>query len=361
MKKRILYILRHFPKEYSGMSTQMYQIYKLTKNSGCFEVKIAKLIKSEEDKHPEVDFYLPFKFNMFKELEKIKQEYNPDIVHFDSFWPQSLAIIKIFKESKKVMSIGGRIFDEYRDYYKYVRTNKFIGKIKGFILMNISKYILKKVDAIIVDGEDIKKHILSNVAIPEEKIYVITNGIDTDKFKYPTIEKEKFDSLLFYGRLSWENGPEDAITIMKKLPEFKSKIIGYGPLENEILEKIQNYKNIKFLGKVPWEKIQEYIKDSDFVILPFKRIGGVSQTVTESMAMGKIVLTKNVGDLHKFIKNGKNAFFFNTTEEAIRIIEELSKDKEKYMKISKEARKTIEEKFSWNQKIKKYIEIYSNL
>ncbi len=351
---RILYLLRHFPPEKSGMATQMFNTVHFIREFKDIDTNVVRiLVKTKKWKHSYVEKVLEGKFFLEKELTELKKKFSPDIAHIDSIWPHAYAVSKVFDQELKVISIGGRLFDEYREYWKYTKQNPFIGFLKGKFLAFLAKYTLNNFDIIIAEGTDIKQHLRKNgIKTP---IAVINNGIDVRRFRYvPRAGKR----VLFFGRLSWENGPDIFLEIMKLLPDFEGIIIGYGPMESEVREKAKKLKNVKVKEAVPWEKVPELLASVDFVVMPFRRIGGISQTVTEAMAAGRVVLTTKVGDLHKPVEHGKTGFFFSKPEEAAQIIRQLSSNLDERRKIERKARRKIEREFNWRQVIKKYHYIY---
>jgi len=351
---KILYLLRHFPPERSGMATQMFNTVHFIGEFEDVKIKVIRiLVKTKEWKHSYVEKAIEGKFFLEKELAELKKEFSPDVVHVDSIWPHAHAVSKVFDQELKVISIGGRTFDELKEYWKYTKQNFLLGFLKGKFLSFIAKRVLNSFNIVIAEGSDIKQHLREKSI--KTAIAVINNGIDVGRFKYvPRAGKR----VLFFGRLSWENGPDVFLEIMKFLPDFEGIIVGYGPMESEIREKARKLRNVEVKKAIPWEKVPELLASVDFVVLPFRRIGGISQTVTEAMAAGRVVLTTKVGDLHKPIEHGKAGFFFSKPEEAAEIIKQLNEDIKERRKIERNARRKIEREFDWRQVIKKYYYIY---
>lgn len=93
---RILFILRHFPPEKSGMATQMFNTVRFLKRRGV-NVFVTSLNVRGEKKEGGVKSG----FFMDEILKNIRNKYRPDIVHFDSVWPAGPAIVRVFKTEKK--------------------------------------------------------------------------------------------------------------------------------------------------------------------------------------------------------------------------------------------------------------------
>lgn len=350
---RILFLLRHFPPERSGMATQMFNTVHFLKGQGA-DVKVVRLLfKSQGAEHKYVGESVKGSFFMEQKLRELKEKYKPDIVHFDSLWPAGRAITKVFQDEVKIISIGGRMFDEYGEYWKYTGSNKFIGWLKGQFLTFLAKDVLNKIDLVFSEGYDIEKHLKENgIVVP---IKVINNGVDFSRFKYKPARGKR---LLFFGRFSWENGPDRFVEILKGLPGFEGVMVGYGPKEDEVRKLAEKVTNVRVMDAVRWDQVPELLASVDGILLPFRRIGGISQTVTESMAAGRLVFTTRVGDLRSVIDPWKTGFFFSRDIEVRELIQKVYKDKKLMGRVEKAARQKIKKDFSWKVIIKEYLGAY---
>ena len=86
-------------------------------------------------------------------------------------------------------------------------------------------------------------------------------------------------------------------------------------------------------------------------------------SVLEAMAYKNVTISTNVGGIPRIIQNEENGIIINPSDKdsmqkyLIRLIE----DKQLRNKLSKNARKTIEEKFNIEMVIEKLMEIYKNV
>jgi len=332
----------------------MYNQVHFLRKKGV-DVKVVHLaFKSPSSTHPYVSQSIPTNSDLLRKLSVLQNEFQPDIIHFDSPWPAGKIINQVFNNVPRFISIGGRTFDEFKDYHKYTQSPFLIGKVKGIFLSTYSRHVLNHVTGIFAEGTDIEKHLREHRV--NSPVFSINNGIDYSRFSY---KPRKGKTALFFGRFSWENGPDTFIEIMKELPEFKAKMVGYGPLEDQLKIQAEKVNNIEILGPVDWKEIPKLLNQVDYILLPFRRIGGISQTVTESMAAGKVVLTRAVGDLHKPILNGKTGFFFDNYDEAREILNKLDTNLKLRRSIERSARKKIIDDFSWEKIIEKYLKLYN--
>ncbi|AKB33797.1 glycosyltransferase (group I) [Methanosarcina siciliae C2J] len=164
---------------------------------------------------------------------------------------------------------------------------------------------------IIVVTEGIKKAIIKNYCIPEEKIEVIGNGVNTDIFRplnntSNLKKKYGFDEknvVIFVGILvEWQGLKylvEAAPAVLEEKPDTVYLIIGDGPLKNEIVQKVKDLKiheKFIFTGFVSHEEVPLYINASDVCVVPKipLKSGYSPLKLYEYMACGKAVIASDV-------------------------------------------------------------------
>ncbi len=235
----------------------------------------------------------------------------------------------------------------------------------------ISKMILKNADLVISLTNDMAKE---TKKIYNREIKVIPNGINLERFENLSRDKirQKLEIkdekiILFVGGLKPVKGLQYLIEAMdiikKKEPEAKLILIGEGE-ERKNLEKLVKKLNLKnnviFVGKVPNEKVPEYLVAADIFVLS-SISEGFPNTILEAMASGLSIVATKVGGLAEIIKDGKNGFLVkpkNPQEIAEKILLLFENDnlKEKISKNNKEEVK----KYSSENIIRKLEKIYVN-
>ncbi|NFA59807.1 glycosyltransferase [Clostridium sporogenes] len=156
------------------------------------------------------------------------------------------------------------------------------------------------VDKIIFVAEHIKRIVLSKVFIPQEKIYVIPNGIDLSKQKYK--EREKGFNIAYVGYINFKKGPMLLMHAFKKIFDtdnrYKLHIAGafdeqrYRLYFNQMIRELGLAKNIIFYG---WQKdINKWLEDKNYLICT---------SVLESQGLGIMeAMSKGIRPLiHNFV------------------------------------------------------------
>jgi len=189
------------------------------------------------------------------------------------------------------------------------------------------------------------------------KTSFIPNGVDIDYFKKLNDKFEK-NSIIFTGNMSYAPN-KDAVMLLlykilplvkKEIPDIKVYIVGMNA-DKEFKDIAIN--NVFIKGYV--KDIRKLLDKAEIFVSPLRFGSGIKNKVLEAMAMEKVVIGTDISfegidGENVYIKSSKNPKDF-----ANKIIEVL---KNKPVEIEKNARKLIEEKYSWDFIRKKYGEVY---
>jgi len=202
-----------------------------------------------------------------------------------------------------------------------------------------------------------------------EKVSVIYNGINLDKFDNVKCQLINNTSIIFYGRLVWIKG---VLYLLKAIPFLKKdfsnlsvKIVGKGPLERKIKAMIKKFKleeNIQLYGYLDHTRLIKEISRSSIVVLPSLYEVGPFISGLEAMACKKTLITFDLPFAREFIRpmyNGVLARGRDVIDLANKIRLVLS-DHELRRKIGENAFKYVKKRHNWNLIAEKYIEIYEN-
>jgi glycosyltransferase involved in cell wall biosynthesis len=173
---------------------------------------------------------------------------------------------------------------------------------------------------------------------------VLRPGIEWKKYKM----KKKEPFVLFVGRLAKQKGIEYLIDAAKKLPHVKFVIVGKGELEGEL--KRTAPPNVEFTGFVPEKKLVDlYSRALIFCLPSLGETFGFVQL--EAMASGCAIVSTIQIDYKGINVDAENV------EQLTKAINHLTKNQQIAKRMGKENRK-IAGKYSWDDFIKKLIEIY---
>lgn len=282
----------------------------------------------------------------------------PDIIYLRSrqagFFPAKLNSYKVFTvtspDACDFFKSSSAIHNHSLFYYK-----KWL---EGRILSNV--------DAIIVMNQYMKEYFhrkgFSNIEM-------IPGGVDLNEFPR-NIKDDNF--ILYAGRLDVNRQIDlliDAFSRIKDRFDTDLIIIGgsfYGDKTEIMLKKYVKKKKMQNrVHFIPWiqrSKLLEYMARCSFFVLPsrFEMHGNVT---LEAMACSKPVIASNTIGSRIFITQGYNGFLFrkNDTNRLQYYLEMCLSDNKLTRKLGRNARKTIEERFTLTKIAEQYFSIYQDL
>lgn len=335
----------------------------------CFRDKFSKLNLIIGNILKECDALL-YNFKFFWRAKKIISREHPDLL-YERYALFNYSGIKLARwySIPIILEVNALPISEIKTYggKTYMES---IGKF-------IEKCIFKNVDAIVAVSSILKKNVLS-YGIPEEKVWFLPNGVDIDKFN-PDISGNKVQEkyglqnkvvIGFVGTLVvWHNLDIliDAMgDVIKKIPNIYLLIVGDGfyrePLEKQIESlKLRNYVTIT--GCIPHNKIPDYINAIDIAVDLCDK-GDLSMKLFEYMAMGRAIVSSNVGQISEMIKHGENGMLVQPGDkkQLVETLISLAANLELRTKLGKKARKTIENNnYTWEKNVDKVCEIYKRV
>ena len=256
-----------------------------------------------------------------------------------------------------------------------------IKRIRGQALVNlakrIEKWIFNKVDAIVTVSSFLKKRIGSK-GIDSDKIYVIPNAVNIEKFNAGTdgIEiRNRFNLngktvLGFAGWFAWWDNLELLVNTVSGMVKEKANLhlvlIGDGDkreeLEHKAIRRGVN-DNITFAGKVSRKKMPDFIQAIDICVLPHSNPFGSPVVLFEYMAMGKAVVAPRLGPMEDVITDGVNGVLFEPKDENSlrKCLLDLINDSHKREKIGKEARNTVLSRHLWRHNAERVVQMYNGV
>jgi len=132
-------------------------------------------------------------------------------------------------------------------------------------------------------------------------LYNFTNNFDSN------IKRGNY--FLFVGRFEREKGLETLLKAFQKLPDKKLVLLGRGPLSN-LINRYNQHNNITLAGFKVGDELNNFIKNSSFVIIPSECYENLPMTAIESLSLSKPIITSGLGGLKELLNNSSNGFEF---------------------------------------------------
>ena len=157
------------------------------------------------------------------------------------------------------------------------------------------------------------KGLLLESRIPENKLYVCPNHIDTSAVT-PQFGGGRY--VLYLGGLYRDKGVFTVAKAFAQLPHIPLKFIGTGDDEGELRDFITSHQlsNLELVGfKSSHEKL-EYLRNSMFTLVPSHYYENFPLVVLEAFASGKPVVASAQGALLSIIQSQQTGLFFKSED-----------------------------------------------
>jgi glycosyltransferase involved in cell wall biosynthesis len=166
---------------------------------------------------------------------------------------------------------------------------------------------------LIITPSDFYRKKLVRFRFAENKVVHIPNFIDQTQF-VPHYKHENY--FIYLGRLSEEKGILTLVEAMKNVNKGKLIIIGTGPVDEQIRNKISflGLKNIELVGFQTGKALNDYISKAMFSVMPSEWYENGPISLLESFACGKPVVGSDMGGIPEHIAHGKDGFIFKAKD-----------------------------------------------
>jgi glycosyltransferase involved in cell wall biosynthesis len=245
------------------------------------------------------------------------------------------------------------------------RKNLFYSTV-NWMEFGINNYVFKPHDhfskIICVSKFNLEKH--SQLKNIENKLVHLYNFFPDFSTVLPNSTKGSY--FLFFGRLSLEKGLKTLILAFIKSGASHLKIVGTGPLEDELKDMIVSQKitNIEILGFKKGKELQELIQNASFIIVPSEWYENNPMTIVEGYSYGKPVIGSCIGGIPELIEDGKTGFNFemgNVDELAEKLSVAQNITQQEYAIMSVKSREFALKNFSETIHYEKLMDIYRDV
>lgn len=221
-------------------------------------------------------------------------------------------------------SITGEVRNRFRDtrslrgIYRLVRHFKRLPQ-----LLLLWKKAVPMVHHWIVVSDETANEWQREFAIPDDRLHVIVNGIDTTLFRPNAAARQVVRSrygmppdaplLIAAGRLEYEKGIQLAVQAVRVLrprfPSLRLLIAGDGVYRTELERAAAGLGDaVMFAGYVPNKELPELLAAADLFLMPTLRDEGLPMSALESLACGVPLVANRGGGVVNAIDDGCTGF-----------------------------------------------------
>lgn len=259
-----------------------------------------------------------------KKLKRLINEFQPEIAHLHNFSHQLSSSI-IWELKKHRLPIIQTLHDyklicpNYKLYrnqqicqscyrHRYFQALHYRCQKNSFsasLIVALEAYatwltgVYKKIDHFISPSRFLKQRFIT-WGFPQEKISILPNFFLSSK-NLPITDQ---GYILFIGRLEPEKGLDDLIKAISRT-DIKLKIIGTGSQEKYFQQKLNSKPDLvaEVLGYQIPTKVQEYLADCRFLVVPSKCFENQPQVILEAYSQNKPVVAPAQGGLLELVKD----------------------------------------------------------
>lgn len=238
-------------------------------------------------------------------------------------------------------------------------------------------------DAITCVTHFAKDHFVNQWGIPDDKISVIHNGVDIDRFR-PSVATDRlraamgFDNnvlpIVFVGGFYPWHGltllVDSFRSVLRQVPEARLVLVGDGEIRAEISEKVERYgmkRKVVFAGTVDHSEVPAYLHLADVCVAPYpefkNKFWQSPLKIFEYMAAGKAIVASGIGhDLHGLIDRENCILVLpGDSDELAKAILELLNNPSERKRLGANARRQAVREHSWQQYVSRLEEVYASV
>jgi len=188
----------------------------------------------------------------------------------------------------------------------------------------------------------------------------IQNGVDEKLLQYNKKNNKYKNCISFFGKMDYQPNIDAVMWFVNNIfkdinKNIKFIIVGTKPT-SDILELRKLYSNIEVTGFI--DDPYEILNSSLLVVAPMQTGGGIQNKILESMALGTINIVSSLGAKPIIGANcNEHLFISDSSHEIAELINKIYDNPIKYDFIKENAKKIIEEVYTWKNYEKKLLQM----
>jgi len=290
----------------------------------------------------------------FFQIRKVIRQVKPDLVNTHTSKGGVLGRLAAKSVSRKLPVV--HTFHGHLIYGYFARY-------KSFVFTIIEKFMSVFTDSAVAVTSETKRS-LSSLGIGKKLNWqVIPIGIPIQNKTYQNLSDSTSLKILWVGRFTDIKDPFYAVDVIKSLvnqSESQVELTMVG--EGELFEKVKTYAlnlPVIFTGWMinPFQNVKEF----DLLMLSSKN-EGLPLVMLEAANYGRATISRNVGGVGEFIKDGQSGYLINgNSSEMANKLKQIAQNKNFLMEVGLSANKLLIDEFSVDKMANKYLALYSGL
>lgn len=297
-----------------------------------------------------------------QEKKAVKEEIQKE--HYDLIHAETFYVMPHIPETKTPILLVEQTI-EYLVYKHYVEGTKN-PLLRSLLSIDVEKLkfwetkFWKKADSVVAVSESDKKEMRK--LVPNLKVDLVPNGVNLDFFKEKNSWSTDNPRILFIANFKWLQNIEAAELLLtevyplvrRKNPKVKIWIVGQH-IPEEILAHKSSHIVIDNLREDDQKGIRDAYFQSSVFVSPLKGPGGTRLKHLAAMAARLPLVTTSVGAEGLGAQDGKEVIIRNNSYDMAKATLEILENEKMAKTIAENARRLVEEKFSW-YKMSEYLD-----
>ena len=312
---------------------------------------------------------LSYSLVAYRRLAKAVKQHRPDVLYerYNLFLPAGVWLARTYK-LPMLLEVNAPILEE-RSKYDGLALTRLARWSQAYCWNNAD--IVLPVTRVLGD-------IVASYGVPEERMVVIPNGINGERFDFgidvqaakKALGLENALVLGFTGFVRDWHGLDKVIAmIARDRPDAQRQllVVGDGP-ERSVLEaqarSLGIAQRVRFTGVIGRDEVAQYVAAFDIALQPAVVAYASPLKLFEYLALGKAIVGPAQPNLREILTHEHNALLFDPQDSdgLSKVIARLSQDAPLREKVAHNARAAIvEQKLTWNENALRVIALFNGL
>lgn len=203
-------------------------------------------------------------------------------------------------------------------------------------------------------------------ALRSEKVSVVSNGVDLDRYAYVGPEGREPATLVFAGNMGYDPNEKAMAWFARQVwpsvraerTDARLQIVGVNPSE-AVRALAEPGNGIEVLGRVP--DVIAYLEKATVAICPMQTGSGMLNKVLEALSVGPPLVATSVANAGVGAVPGRDLLVADTPGDFAGAVLRLLEDPGERARIARNGRTFVEQTYTWQQHVRRLLEVYDGV
>jgi glycosyltransferase involved in cell wall biosynthesis len=312
---------------------------------------------------------LSYNLHGYLSIARAVKEFRPDFI-YDRYVSYNYSAVGVANHYRMP------VFLEVNSPYSYQKHTFDESVYYNRLLRLFERKICRDATWVIAVSTPLKQFMIS-AGVPERKIIVMPNGVDTEMF-HPAIDGQQVRKRLgieqktvigFTGILRPWHGMDLLLQAFQQICRTRSDlhllIVGDGPIRCDLEKTVA--KNglsgkVTITGRQVHEMVRDFVAAMDIAVSPLSTFYASPMKIIEYMAMGKALVAPDTANIRDIVTHEEDGILFcpQKVDDLVRKLLFLIEDCHLRVTLGLKARSKIESRYTWQQNARHVVSIVEN-